>query len=250
MYREAVNRDHLWAGREMINSREANRRKQQAYQEELLRQIAQKNSLKNQNDNQLMAYAPPNMSRNDPLNQTIVRRSYDSSTGPSASPNQGENSPSQQPYLKSGFGQSVGAFGVVGPKNLQFTQALKTQIETATRPGASTEITIPPLSTIPQPIPMSFAAAARFDEAKFEFLPSATNNWKSSSGTYSRITPVSMLGVSNVRSSIKSSLDPNIQVNVQPLRVSKVDTPPTGFSMRNSAPAPTWNPNDYKGLGV
>ncbi|EAY20453.1 hypothetical protein TVAG_110650 [Trichomonas vaginalis G3] len=247
MYREDVNRDHLWAGRETINSREYNRKRQQAYQEELLQQIAQKNSMKDEPAGGGGYF----LARNAPLETTLrpsaLRRSYDSSTG-STPVQSSSGSSSLQPYIKSSFGPSVGSFGIAGPKNLQFTQTLRTQIETATRPGASTEITIPPLSTIPQPVPMSFAAAARFDDAKFEFMPSQTNTWKSTFGTYSRIASVSMLGVSNVRSQLKNStIESTIQMNAKPLRVSQIETPVTGFSMRNSlgSTTTTWNTGTF-----
>lgn len=252
--------DHLWGDRD-ISSQEQRRRKALAYQEELKRQMDEKQSMNKNSGND---YYGSRRASNHPL-----RNSYDSTMQRNILDNyvRGSTIPkanqSHQTF-RSDAGSTIGTytsgglssvapvstfsgFSNSGGINSQFSETLRAQIDAASRAGSSIEVSIPPLSTVTPSVPSTFSSATRFDEAKFEFTPNITRSYRSvGAGSNSRISPISMRATSSVRSQFNSSFDTIPQVDTTALRPSKVGTPQTGFSMRSSSSmASTWGGNNF-----
>ena len=247
MYRNHVMEDHLWGDRSDISSKEFRRRNAIQYQEDLKRQIAEKNAREGR-DNGFHHNGLRNSYGSGTFGDTFNDYGRNSQQNPTFSQNYGSAfSPSlQSPTAPTtSFSNTLNSYS--SSRNSAFTESLRAQIDAATRTGYSTEVSIPPLSTVTPTIPAAFSSATRFDEAKFEFTPNMTRSWRNyNSGSASRISPVSMFQTSSVRSQFNSSFDTTPHVDTSSLRKSKIGTPQSGFSMRStSGLSSTWGGNYY-----
>ena len=248
MYRDHVMYDHIWGDRE-INSKEIRRRKALQYEEDLKRQIAEKNARNGDNGSGSYHNGMRNSyggGRTGDLYDNYDRnfqRNYGSNQRNSklvSTYSPSYQSPSASSVPSNSFSSTLNTYS--GIRNSGFTESLRAQIDAASRSGSTTEVSIPPLSTVTPTVPAAFSAATRFDDAKFEFTPNMTRSWRNyGGGSASRISPVSMYSTSSVRSQFNSSFDTTPHIDSSSLRKSKIGTPQSGFSMRStSGLSSTW----------
>ena len=234
MFRDQNNNDHMWANRELLDSRYKRRQISIQYQNDLKAQIAEKEARKRdklvqkQNEDGFFKY-----NKQDNINNFARNNNYGYNGQPVVQsqgyPNQTFLSHVGEPSFPSSVAQ----------RKSQFAEVLRGKIEEAKRSGSSLNAVVPPLSSVYTAIPFSFGATT-FDESTFSFAPSQVRAYRAiPPSERSHINQLNMFTANEIKRSFNTHLDfnPDFVRYSNPIKLMKVATPQYGFSVRK---APTF----------